>query len=155
MTATVQDIVDAVVADLTGNVDALREASVHRYAPWNPEELFANVGDRHLAVWPVADQVEQRNVLTSDAHELNQVYVILIWENASDAQSRRVADEAADLAFIEMWEAVRDRFYEESNQWLGGTERTWYTGSRWADASGTNRWVLVEFACRLYSGFRP
>lgn len=148
------DLMDAWVTELRSSVPGLADAIVHKGAPWNPEEMQLDRGERHMAIWPSAD-VETREILTNDAHELGQSMIVLVWEDAGPATDRRTADEVADYAFLDLWEQVRDRFYVQANQWIGASERTWYVRSDFPDEIFTTRWFLVRFGVRVYRGFTP
>lgn len=154
MTTAVQQMCDAIATDLTTNVSGLSTAIVHKYAPWNPEEMAAQVGETHLAVW-IAAEAESASPLTSAAHSWTQVYRVLVWQEATDSQGRRMQDVTKDLAFLQLWESVKARFYVAANQFPSGTssERTWYQGTQFPEDSGTMRWFLLTFTSELYQGF--
>jgi hypothetical protein len=152
MTGQIQAWVDGIVADLTANVSGLGTAELHRYAPWDPEELFAQSGETHLAVWPLAD-AESGEPLTSDAHKLIQLYAITVWQDASDSQSRRIHDETATLAFLDIWEATRNRLYKVANEFMGGSELSWYQGTTFDPGSGLTRWFAITCRVEQFLGF--
>jgi hypothetical protein len=137
---TWQGVIDAWVAELTANVPGLTEAKVHRYASWSVEALSAAAGERHLAVWPATEgQAETRGqLLTTPSSNLVQSYVVLVWEDATADSSRRMDDEAANLDWLELHEAIRARFMLIDNARLGdpkltGTE---YQGAEFGLESG-------------------
>lgn len=135
---------DAIADDLSLNVGALDGAIVHRYAPWDPEELTAGASERHLAVWPLPESAESADGLTTNAHLLSQGYAVLYWENAGDESSRQVLDEDAAAALLDLQEACRDRFYRQAATTLGGSYRLWYRSCTMPARSGQVRWFALE-----------
>ena len=51
--------------DLVGAIPKLSEASQHLFLPWDPENLTAGVGERHLAIWPSAEEAETAEPLAT------------------------------------------------------------------------------------------
>jgi hypothetical protein len=119
---------DAILADLTSSVSGVRDAITHRYAPWNPEELVAEDGNRHLAVWPLAEGAEASSPLTTNSHMLTQLYRILYWEPSPD-ESLQGLDEDAAADLLSLQNAIRARFYIAANQTIGGNFQVWYEGT--------------------------
>jgi hypothetical protein len=150
MTSNFQTFCDAVVDDLTNNVTGLRDARVHRYAPWDPEQLIADGGERHLAVFPAAEAADESIPLVTGpgGDMLIQVYRVVVWEDAGDEASRGVADEDAAADLLELLEAVRERFYKIANTFLGSTELTKYVGAALPDRAGQVRWFQVTVRAR-------
>ena len=144
-----QTFCDAVLSDLANNVQGLRGAIPHRLAPWDPEQLIAEAGERHVAVFPVAESVDTSVPLTTDGGTgLISVYRVMYWEDASGESSRGIADEAAAEELYDLAEDIIDRFYERSNVFLGGTEFTQYVGMSLPDRSSNVRWFQITVQAR-------
>ena len=152
MASSWQTFCDAVIADLTVNVPALRGDSVrvHRYSPYDPEELTAEVGERHLSVFPVAASAQEAAPLVTGpgGDLITETYRVTYWEHAGDESSRGQSDEDAAAALLELAEDVRDRFYVVANLRLGGTELTRYLGTALPDRSGQVRWFAIGVQAR-------
>lgn len=146
-------VVDAIIEDLTTNVAGLRDAIVHRYAPWDPEELQAAPHERHLAVFPSAENTDVAEPLATGSHQLNQVYSVLYWESAGDEPARAVLDEQAAADLLDLHNAVRARFYVSANESLGGSTLVWYAASGLAERVGAVRWFLVGVRVVRVIGF--
>lgn len=133
-----------VAADLQNNVTGLRDALLHVWIPYDPEELVADVGEHHLSIFPVATTAQEASPLTTDGGQLlTETYRILYWEHAADESSRGVADPEAARALLQLASDVRDRFFLRSNVFLGQTEYTRYIGTVFPDRSGLIRWFAV------------
>jgi hypothetical protein len=146
---------DAVQADLVGNVAGLGSLAAdakHLYAPWNPYALQPD-GRRHLAIWPDAESADTPEPAAIEAHELAQVYLVLVWEGAELEGQRLSEDQAGAAAFLDLHNAVRARFYVEANQHLGGAELCWYAGTAFSDAAALVRWFVIRLAARFWSPF--
>jgi hypothetical protein len=139
----------AVLDDLLGNVQGLYGALPHKLAPWDPEHLQAEAGERHLAVYPVAEAVDEAIPLVTDGGTaLVQQYRILYWEDAGDESSRGIADEAAAADLYTLAEDVIDRFYLRTNVFLGSTEFTQYVGMSLPDRAASVRWFQITVRAR-------
>lgn len=112
-------VVDAWVEELTDSIPALDGVIVHLYASWSLEELFASTGERHLAVWPASEAEVATGMTTQPADVAVQAYAVLVWEAASAEGSRLKDNQEADLAWLELHEAIRARFYRTANLRLG------------------------------------
>ena len=152
MASSWQTFCDAVVADLTTNVAGLRGDSVrvHRYSPYDPEELTAEVGERHLSVFPVAATAQEASPLVTGpgGDLITETYRVTYWEHAADESSRGQSDEDAAAALLSLAEDVRDRFYVIANLRIGGTELTRYLGTALPDRSGQVRWFAIGLQAR-------
>lgn len=148
MTSNFVTFADAVITDLQTNIAALTSATVHRYAPWNPEELAASAGERHLAVWPMAE-AETAEPIGNWLHEVVQQYAVLVWEDASVDASRLRASEADYASFLDVHQSVRARFYVLANESIGGAEYVQYVGTRLADVPGPVRWFVCQIEARF------
>jgi len=139
--------VDAVVADLTSFVPALADPSliVHRYAPWDPGQLAAEYGERHLAVFVVADVPEAASPFTTapGGSLLTQTYRVVYWEHAGDESSSGVSDEDAAFELLELADATRERFFVVANLTLGDATDVRYIGIQFAERSGVVRWFAL------------
>jgi hypothetical protein len=143
-------ICDAIVDDLTTQVPELRDALIHRYAPWDPEQQKAEVGQRHLAVWPAAEAADEATpVVTGPGGDMFlQLYRVAYWEHAGDEPSRGIVDEEAAADMLDLLEKIRARFYDIENVFLGGTDYTRYIGASLPERSGTVRWFQVSIRAR-------
>lgn len=141
---------DAVVEELTTTVPALRDVLIHRYAPWDPEQLIADGGERHLAVWPAADAADVSEPLVTGpgGDMLLQLYRIVYWEDATPESSRGVVDEQAAADMLGLIEAIRARFYAIENVFLGDTDRSHYVGTSLPERSGQVRWFQMTVQVR-------
>ncbi len=152
MVSSFTGVCDAVISDLQNNVRALTGESVivHRYAPWDPEQLMSAGGERHLAVWPAAEAADAAQAIVTGpgGDMLIQVYRVLYWEDASDESTRGVVDETAASDLLALLESVRARFYEIDNLRLGGTDYTRYVGASLPERSGHVRWFQITFQVR-------
>jgi hypothetical protein len=149
------DVCDAIATDLKSQVAAFQtndDLEVHKYESWDPEELVAD-SKKHLAVWPVGEGAEAAGPLVSNAHELNQTFVALYWEPTGTDASRVVRDEDAAKALFNLHNAVRARFYVETNQMLAGSYRLWYSGASFPDRPGPVRWFAVAFTAARAQSF--
>jgi len=150
MSSSWQTLVDAVMADLTTNVSGLRDVREHRYSPYDPEELVAEVGERHLSVFPVAAsaQTAEPAITGPRGDLLTEVYRITYWEHAGDESMRGVSDEEAAADLLTLAEDVRDRFYVAANYRIGGTVDTRYVGTAFPERSGQVRWFAIGIQAR-------
>ena len=150
MASSWQTFVDAVMADLTTNVPGLRDVREHRYSPYDPEDQVAEVGERHLACYPVAGQAAVAEALVTGpgGDRIDEVYRIVYWEHAGDESARGVSDEEAALDLLTLAEDVRDRFYVIANLRIGGTELTRYIGTAFPERSGQVRWFAIGVTAR-------
>jgi hypothetical protein len=134
----------AVMADLTANVAGLRDALAHHPSPYDPEELSAEPGERHLSVFPVSDRAQEAAPFVTDGGaRLTEVYRVLYWEHAGDEASRGVADQDAAEDLLELAQAVRDRFFVRANLTLGASSSVRYIGAVFPDRSGQVRWFAI------------
>ena len=149
MPSSWQTFVDAVMTDLTTNVPGLRDVREHRYSPYDPEELVADVGERHLSVFPMAaTAAEATPLVTGPGGDLiTEVYRVTYWEYAGD-ESSRGSDEEAAADLLALAEDVRDRFYAIANLRIGGTELTRYIGTVFPERSGQVRWFAIGVQAR-------
>lgn len=112
-------VVDAWVADITGNVDGMADVVVHPYAPWSLELLYVERNERHLAVWPEPD-AEATTPFTTDGGQMTeQDYVVVVWEDAGPESSRLIDDDAANGDWLDLAEAIRARFFVAANVRIG------------------------------------
>lgn len=139
--------VDAVVADLTSAVPALADPAliVHRYSPYDPGQLVAEAGERHLSVFVVADIPEEAAPFTTapGGSLLTQTYRIVYWESAGDESTRSVSEEQAAAELLELAQATRDRFFVIANLTLGDATQVWYIGTQFAERSSSVRWYAL------------
>jgi hypothetical protein len=148
-TSDFQTVVDAIVADLTTNVPGLRDALPHKYAAYDPEQQVAEAGERHLAVWPTAEDADTPTPLVTGpgGDILTQLYAVVYWEHAGGESDRGVLDQEAARELLALHNAVRARFYAIANIRLGGTTSTRYAGARFPERSGQVRWFAVAVRC--------
>lgn len=148
-----ETVVDAIAQDLTGNVPGLFDAELHRYEPWDPEALVAAVGEKHIAIWPVAEQADQAEMIATGFHLLTQMYEVWYWEGAEVENERLVRDEGAAKKLLDLHNAVRERFYVEANQALGGSKLVWYTSANLPNAPSTVRWFRIVLRVERVQAF--
>lgn len=148
-------VTDAIIADLRDNVPSLvevKESNIHRLAPWSPQELTAD-GERHLAVWPAPGDAEIAEPMTTDAHMLNQVYIILYWESSGTEGPRLVGDEAGAATLLDLHNAVRDRIYRMSFQTIGASDRVWYIDTSFPEVVSRVRGFEIRLSVRRIKEF--
>jgi len=145
-----QSFIDAAMFDLTTNVPGLRDVREHRYSPYDPEELVAEVGERHLSIFPVAATAQEAvPLVTGPGGDLIvETYRITYWENAGDESSRGVSDEEAAADLLTLAQQVRDPFYAIENLRLGGSEYVRYIGTVLPERSGQVRWFAIGVTAR-------
>jgi hypothetical protein len=141
---------DAVIDDLTTEVPELRDALVHRYAPYDPEQQLAEPGERHLAVWPAAEAADAAEPLVTGpgGDMLVQQYRVTYWEHAGDESSRGIADTEAAADLLNLIEKVRARFYDIGNVFIGGSDHTRYLGTSLPERGGEIRWFQITIQVR-------
>jgi len=126
---------------LTVNVTGMGAVTVHKLVPWDPAELVAD-GDRHLAVWPVADTPEVTEPLTLDSLNAVQTYRVLVWENAGVESSRQVLDEQAASDFLQLQNDTRRMFHPFRT--FANTWKVRYRGTAFPERPSTVRWFEME-----------
>jgi len=143
---------DAVLADLTTNVAALASVTEHRLAPWDPEDLAASVGEKHLAVWPDPDNTEVTEPFTTGPGSdlLTQVFWVRYWEHVGAESADSLVDETATEALLDLLNAVRARFYVTANLQLGGSVAVRYRASSLSGRSGAVRGFTVVVSRTLH-----
>lgn len=151
-------VCDAIATDLTGNIPALAGVKVHKLAPWTPEQAIRDQ-DRHLGIWPGGDvnpatlEAEDAQPSTNFGHQLNQTYYVMYWEPSETEVTRGLLDEPAAESLMDLQNAIRDRFYVEANQTLGGSALVWYGGSTFPDRAGPIRWFAVQLLVVRFQAF--
>ncbi len=136
--------------ELKLTVPALNDAIVHLYAPYSVESLETSTTERHLAVWPEGEAESAIPFTTSPADLLEQSYVVLVWEDASEEATRRRDDEQANADWLDLHEAIRARFLTKNNIRLGDPNimDTRYQGAS-LEMIGARRVIAVRFRVRL------
>ena len=135
MSSDFQTTCDAIIADLRANVaaiGAIPAANIHRYEPWDPQDMQASPGDgNHLAVWPAIEGTEAARPLTTGPGSdlLEQRFAVSYWEHIGTEGGAGVRDEVASAALFTLHNAVRARFYIVANIQIGGAFDTRYLGS--------------------------
>lgn len=150
---SMQAVVEAWLAELTENVDGLATATKYATAPWNPELAALQNNARQVAIYPAANRAQESHDQWTTSHELAMEFHALIWESAGDAQSRLVADSAADFEFFSVVEEARDRFYVEANRNKAGAQNTEFRTVELSDGSGTVRLADITFEVRTVASF--
>ena len=130
MVATIPAVCDYILTDLQTHVSDLTDATAHLYVPWSLETLTATRGQRHISVHINAEDVTE---FSTNGRTLLQHYEVLVWEDASAEGAKRQDDDAKDLAWLELFEAVRARFFVIANWTLGSTATI--QSSRYVQAS--------------------
>lgn len=147
MSLAFEDVIDAWVSELTSNVSGLSTAITHKYAPWSTEFLYAERGERHLAVWPNGEPEVVDNLLVDGSTLAEQSYTIAVWEDTGGDAERFVENPTADKAWLALYRGIRDRLYVTANNQLGSSEimATRYRGGAF-DRSGHLRAMEIRFA---------
>lgn len=152
MSSDFQTTIDAIIADLQANVaaiSAIPAANIHRYEPWDPQELAASPGDgNHLAVWPAVEGAESARPLTTGPGSdlIEQRFAISYWEHIGTEGGAGVRDEAASAALLTLHNAVRARLYIVANIQLGGAFDTRYLGTTFPSRATGVRWFTLTIA---------
>jgi hypothetical protein len=150
------DQVDAWVEELTATVDGLADVKEHRYAPWSVENLGAVTNERHLAVWPAGEPETTIPYLAGapPADLATQKFIIAVWEDASAESTRRMDDDQANLDWLDLHEAIRDRLYDLDNQHLGWDQsaNVRYQGVVF-DVVGSLRVMVITFNTEAFLVF--
>ena len=115
---SLRSVCDAWVDDITSNVPGMADVIVHRYAPWSLENLYAESGERHLAVWPEIEAETHQPFDTSGGQMAEQDFICGVWEHVPDLD-RAQDDEEADGAWLDLFELIRARFFVTANVRLG------------------------------------
>lgn len=145
------DICDEIATDLTASGRPLEGATVHKYAAWSPEH-FEIDGARHVAVYPTGDRrpaEEQAGGHAIGYFQLDQYIEVLVWEPAPVPAERRVEDETQDKAFVNLQEAVRNRFLTASIQGVGGAWKCEYQSADFPSRTGAARSFRLLVKCSL------
>jgi hypothetical protein len=137
-----EDTCQALADLLTLNVSGLAAAVVHRLVPYDPAELRPD-GDRHLAVWPVAEpRSETAEPLTLDSVNVTQLYRILVWE--AGGESRGVLDEQGASDLLNLHNAVRRMFHPFRT--VASAWKLTYRGTAFPERSLQVRYFEMEVA---------
>jgi hypothetical protein len=137
-----------VAEDLTRNVAALADATVHLMESWDPEEK-TNDYNIHLAAWPLAVEPETGEILAlgganTGAFELIQLFSIQVWESAGSDSTRRVRNEEATSTFLQLHNDVRARFFVAANmEGLLGNYLIKYRRTEFPEELGAVRWFRI------------
>lgn len=152
--AEFEAVCDAIATELTTNcatLAAMTNLTVHKYAPWDPEDLAASPGDtsQHLAVWPVGEEAESTApfVTAPGGDQVEQRYRVMYWEHIGTEGARGELDETATVALLDLHSEIRARFYVAANLQLGGTASTRYVGTAFPSRAGGVRWFALTIAC--------
>jgi len=152
VTSDFQTTVDAIIADLQANVAAIGTipaANVHRYEPWDPQEMQASPGDgNHLAVWPAIEGAESGSPFTTapGGSELEQRFAVSYWEHIGTEGGAGVRDEVASAALFTLQNAVRARFFIVANLQIGGADQVRYLGTTFPSKATGVRWFTLVIA---------
>lgn len=143
--------------DLVREVPLPASSRIHLYAPWSPELFHAAVGETHVAVFPLGDGMESVAPLATGMLPTDLITTLFeadVWVGAAAEDSRLVEDQAADLAWLQLAQDVRARFYVQANGRIGEPHAmdTRYRGSRVGTINGC-RFLSVSFAVRWSLAF--
>lgn len=149
------------MADLTGGsgpFNGLATANQHLYASWSMQDLYANVGERHLAIWPNGENPEANQPYTigNPASDLPVAsYMIAAWEDASNSTVRAQDDTPANLAWLQLYEATRSRLRVQANTNLGEVSTSGYTRYEGGQLGLANslRFFHISFTVRSVASF--
>jgi len=148
-------VCDGWMADITSTVTELTNATPHLYAPWSPEYLGDAGKGRHIAVWPEPnpEEVIPAVVGSPPSDFLIDTYNVIVWESAAADVTRIADDKAANAAWLDLFEAVRARFYVQANTSVGVTGGyTRYVGGNFG-IRGTVRFFSLVFTVRVPRDF--
>lgn len=152
---SLRGVCDAWLADITGNVTELATATQHRYAAWSFEMLGDASSGRHIAIFPEPTRSEvvpfTVGSLPSDLE--TNAFRGVIWEGALAEATRLVDDEAANGAWLDLYEAVKARLRvlaKTSQGTTGGYTRyhDWNAG-----VTGTVRFMQFGFTVQESASF--
>lgn len=145
----------AISAEIVANVPYLSDAEVHLLTSWDPEDLDPADGKKHLAVWPAGEGgvSESADALVTGGDQLEQGYVVLIWEPAFEETGRGVRDEDAAKVWLQLHNDVRGRFYVTPNMQLGGNSPLRYEGAEFPQASTRARWMAIFLTATHHQAF--
>lgn len=146
------EICSAIADMLRAEVPELEvpEQQVHLNAPWDPELLAAAVGERHLAVYPRGDVPVP---LVVGGHEIRPALIVLIWEGVDLESSRKMLNEQRTEEFLDLHQAVMDRFYRNVNGTIGGLFQCWYAGVEFPQVPGSVRWMRIDLQASYAKDF--
>lgn len=155
-------VVDAWMTDLTTNVSGLRTSdnpgistdNRHKYAIKSVELLAANVGERHIAIWPQEEpEVASAAIISTQGADLSaQSYLVTVWEESGLEAARLQDDEAGWSTFEALYEATRARFYVSANRTLGSVDTTQYGGGTFGVQGGI-RFFVLRFQTRQFLSY--
>jgi hypothetical protein len=141
------EVCDHLAGDLKANVKGLHDAIIHTRTTWDPTELQARKGERHLAIWP-APEAAVVEPFAIGSHRIRQAFAILYWEPAPETRRGKADVEMAERLFS-LHDEVVSRLYEMTNQLIGSgankTWKVWYDSSALPERSGDVRWFAVGF----------
>lgn len=152
---TMQGVVDAWMTDLltVSGLTTIPAKCQHKYAPWSQDQLVAGTNERHIAIWPEGDPDARRQATTDGADEITTSYVVTVWEEAASEATGLYDDDAANIAWLALYEAVRARFYVLANLAIGETgSDVHYEGGAFG-MQGAVRFFSVRFSKRYYKLF--
>lgn len=150
-----ETVCSAIADDLRNNVAGLvevKESNVHLLAPWSAQELAAD-GEKHLAVWPVGENAESAEPLTTGSHMLNQGFAILYWESSATEAPRLVEDQVGAAALLDLHNAIRARIYRDAFQTIGSSDRAWYVGTSFPEQVSRVRGFQISLSVRRFIDF--
>lgn len=136
-------VCDHLLDDLMEEVNGLRPCLPHRYAPWDPGELQAETGEKHLAVWPIGSAVETQAFTTMSQNHV-EAYMVLYWEHADDERARGVIEEQAVGDLYTLHDATVARLYALANQVFDGSWSCRYTGTSLPERLGSVRYFALS-----------
>lgn len=144
------DVCDAWASELRLSIPELDQAVYHLYGSWNPELMYAEAGERHVAVFPNGEPEVAEGLTVTGDDLAAQTYTILVWEDTSGDAERLVENPDIDQDWLELYEAIRDRFYLSTNGKLGSSDimATRYIGGSF-DRSGQIRAMELRFVVRV------
>lgn len=146
---TFREVCEGWADEVMHHVPELTDARLHLFSSWSPELFHAAVGETHLAVFPLGDPETTRGLTTEPADEVTTLYELDVWQGATAEDGRLVENRDLDLAWIELYELVRSRFYVTANVAIGGDPNAYtrYQGGQLGTANSC-RYLRVSFAVR-------
>lgn len=140
-------VCDWIISDLEANVAACAQAHTHRYAGWDPSQLLVGVGERHVAVWPLAEG-QTAEPMTIGGHRLRSAYRVLYWEHSGDDLETGTVDEEGAAQMLAIHDQIVDRLYAWTNQIInadGHTFKVSYDSTAFPEFAGQARWFSIGF----------
>lgn len=152
---TFESVCRAWAKELSDHVTGLEDAVQHLFGSWSRELLVVAAAERHLAVYPNGEPEVAVPFITGTpaADQITQRYTILVWEDAAAETARAYDDDEANLAWLQLYEAIKARLYVQASSALGLSDGyTRYAGGSF-DMRATVRVIQINFSVRVPQSF--